>query len=56
MVGPDGDPNRNALATAKSGGYGVSRIVDLDDEKVEEIEKPIDDLATKPVGGAEFGE
>ncbi|WP_265109280.1 hypothetical protein [Halosolutus halophilus] len=56
VVDPGGDLNKNALSTAKSGGRGVGAIEDLDDEKAEETEDLIDDLANDHFEDADFGD
>ncbi|WP_049929256.1 hypothetical protein [Halopiger goleimassiliensis] len=56
VVDPDGNLNKNALATAKSGGRGVGAVEDLDDEKAEDVESLIDDLANEQFEEAEFGD
>ncbi|QFU82053.1 hypothetical protein [Natronorubrum aibiense] len=45
VVGPDGNLNKNALSTAKSGGRGVGAVENLDDEQQREIKSLIDGLA-----------
>ena len=56
VVDPDGNLNKNALSTAKSGGHGVGAVEDLDDEKQDEIEDMIDDLANEHFDEADFGD
>ncbi|QCS40958.1 hypothetical protein [Natrinema versiforme] len=56
VVDPDGNLNKNALQTAKSGGHGVGAVDDLDDEKAENIEDMIDDLANEHFEDADFGD
>ncbi|WP_339105552.1 hypothetical protein [Haloterrigena salinisoli] len=56
VVDPDGKLNKNALQTAKSGGHGVGAVEDLDDEKAEEIEDMIDELANDNFEDADFGD
>ncbi|MFC7230263.1 hypothetical protein ACFQMM_00670 [Saliphagus sp. GCM10025308] len=56
MVGPDGNLNKNAFATAKSGGRGVGAVEDLNDEAADEITDLIDDLANEHFDDADFGE
>lgn len=56
MVDPDGDLNKNALQTAKSGGHGVGAIDDIDDNKQESVEEVIDDLANESFENADFGD
>ena len=56
VVDPDGNLNKNALSTAKSGGRGVGAVEDLDDEKKDEIEDMIDDLANEHFEEADFGD
>ncbi|QRV17213.1 hypothetical protein [Haloterrigena salifodinae] len=55
-VDPDGNLNKNALQTAKSGGHGVGSVEDLDDDKQEEIEDMIDELANENFEDADFGD
>lgn len=55
VVDPDGNLNKNALQTAKSGGRGVGAVEDLDDEKRAEIEGLIDELANDNFEDADFG-
>ena len=56
VVDPDGNLNRDALQTAKSGGHGVGAVEDLDDDKRDEIEDMIDDLANERFADADFGD
>ncbi|GAB3667067.1 hypothetical protein [Halopiger thermotolerans] len=56
VVDPDGNLNKNALQTAKSGGHGVGAIDDLDDDKRDEIEDMIDELANDNFEDADFGD
>ena len=56
VVDPDGNLNKNALQTAKSGGHGVGAVEDLDDEKQAEIEDMIDELANEHFDDADFGD
>ncbi|MDF9747235.1 hypothetical protein [Natrinema salsiterrestre] len=56
VVDPDGNLNRNALQTAKSGGHGVGAIEDLDEETQDEVEDVIDDLANEHFEDADFGD
>lgn len=56
VVDPDGNLNKNALQTAKSGGHGVSAIDDIDDDKQESVEELIDDLANEGFDDADFGD
>ncbi|MFC7239253.1 hypothetical protein ACFQS4_13625 [Saliphagus sp. GCM10025317] len=56
VVGPDGNLNKNAFATAKSGGRGVGAVEDLNDEAADEITDLIDDLANEHFDDADFGE
>jgi len=56
VVEPDGDLNKNALQTAKSGGHGVGAIDDIDDDKQESVEELIDDLANERFENADFGD
>ncbi|WP_255681805.1 hypothetical protein [Natrinema sp. SYSU A 869] len=56
MVDPDGNLNKNALQTAKSGGHGVGAVEDLDDDKRDDIEELIDNLANEQFEDAEFGD
>ena len=56
VVDPDGNLNKSALSTAKSGGHGVGAVEDLDDEKQEEIEDMIDELANEHFDDADFGD
>ncbi|MFC4540618.1 hypothetical protein ACFO5R_01595 [Halosolutus amylolyticus] len=56
VVDPDGNLNENALRTAKSGGRGVGAVEYLDDEKADEVEDLIDDLANEHVDDADFGD
>ncbi len=56
VVGPDGQLNRNALQTSKSGGRGVGAVEDLDDDREEDVENLIDRLANEQFEDADFGE
>jgi len=56
VVEPDGDLNKNALQTAKSGGHGVGTIDDIADDKQESVEELIDDLANEPKADGDFGD
>jgi len=56
VVEPDGDLNKNALQTAKSGGHGAGAIDDRDEEKQESFEELIDNLANEGFENADFGE
>lgn len=56
VVDPDGNLNKNALQTAKSGGHGVGAVEGLDDEKMDEIEDTIDELANENFEDANFGD
>ncbi|AEH36205.1 hypothetical protein [Halopiger xanaduensis] len=56
VVDPDGNLNKHALQTAKSGGHGVGAVEDLDDEKRDEIEDMIDELANENFEDADFGD
>lgn len=56
VVDPDGNLNRNALRTAKSGGRGVGAIDDLDDDTRDEVEDTIDNLANEHFEDADFGD
>ena len=52
---PDGNPSKNALRTAKSGGRGVGAVEDLDDDKRDALENMIDDLANDHLEETGFG-
>ncbi|WP_049922254.1 hypothetical protein [Halopiger djelfimassiliensis] len=56
VVDPDGNLNKNALSTAKSGGRGVGAVEDLDEETKAEIEDLIDELANEHFEEADFGD
>lgn len=56
VVDPDGNLNKNALQTAKSGGHGVGAVEGLDDDKREEVEDTIDELANNTFEDADFGD
>ncbi|WP_247003202.1 hypothetical protein [Halosolutus gelatinilyticus] len=56
VVDPDGDLNKNALQTTKSGGHGIGAVEDLNDEKAEEVENMTDDLANEHFEDADFGD
>ncbi|ELZ21526.1 hypothetical protein C477_05591 [Haloterrigena salina JCM 13891] len=56
VVDPDGNLNKNALQTAKSGGHGVGAVEDLDDDTQEEIEDMINELANDNFDDADFGD
>lgn len=56
VVDPDENLNKNALQTAKSGGHGVGAVEDLDDDKRDDIEDMIDDLANEHFEDADFGD
>ena len=54
MVEPDGDLNKNALQTAKSGGHGIGAIDDIDGDKQDSVKELIDDLANEGLEDADF--
>jgi hypothetical protein len=56
VVAPDGNLNRHALQTAKSGGHGVGAIDDLDDDTRGDAKDLIDRLANENFEDAEFGD
>ncbi|APW96924.1 hypothetical protein CHINAEXTREME_03680 [Halobiforma lacisalsi AJ5] len=56
VVDQDGNLNRNALRTAKSGGRGVGAVEDLDARKADEVEDLIDELANEHFDDADFGD
>lgn len=56
VVEPSGELNRNALRTAKSGGHGVGAVDDIDDDRQEEVEDLIDELANENFEDADFGD
>ncbi|SEO56600.1 hypothetical protein SAMN04487948_103260 [Halogranum amylolyticum] len=56
VVDPDGNLNRHALQTAKSGGHGVGAIDDVDDDTKEDVKELIDRLANEHFEDAEFGD
>ncbi|WP_224270444.1 hypothetical protein [Haloprofundus salinisoli] len=54
VVDPDGDLNKRALQTAKSGGHGVGAIDDIDEETKANTENLIDELANDNFEDAAF--
>ncbi|MFP9193116.1 hypothetical protein [Natronosalvus vescus] len=56
VVDPDGNLNKNALATAKSGGRGVGVVNDIDEETKTAVENLIEDLANEHFEDADFGD
>ncbi|MFD1565154.1 hypothetical protein ACFR99_16580 [Haloarchaeobius amylolyticus] len=56
VVDPDGNLNRNALQTVKSGGHGVGAVDDIDEDKQDSVEELIDELANEGFEDADFGD
>lgn len=56
VVDPDGNLNKHALQTAKSGGHGVGAVEDVDDETKQDVIDLVDRLANENFDDAEFGE
>ncbi|WP_224333182.1 hypothetical protein [Haloprofundus halobius] len=56
VVDPDGNLNKRALQTAKSGGHGVGAIDDIDEETREDVEDLVDELAAENFEDADFDE
>ncbi len=56
VVDPDGNLNKRALQTAKSGGHGVGAIDDIDEETKSDTEDLVDELANENFEDADFSD
>lgn len=54
VVDPDGNLNRNALQTAKSGGHGIPAVEGIDDDTAEKAEEIVTELANENFPDADF--